>query len=321
MRAARLFTVADGLGGQLGQMIENATIGNLTEMLACLRQCSHGTWTPDQAVRAVWARRSTAASDCARAGSPIADDRPHRNVPTFARASASWPPEQGRTSVSRSIRTAAQAPITRSKPTAASTAAEMRARDLARYRSHRPDRCWRFRCPCARANRRTMALALPKPVFPGKSGHSKAPWTIRQDHPGGKDPATGPTMQPSTANTQHDRGSPVPAVPPELLETSPGPLRRRSSRRPASANRRARAAPDFLTAAQLAARLGVSRETVRRLPSPARCRTPWSAAAPGRPPAGTRGGSPTISRPAAWTQPTWPPSPPSGGRGSTAPAR
>jgi len=25
-----LFTVADGLGGQLGQMIENATIGNLT---------------------------------------------------------------------------------------------------------------------------------------------------------------------------------------------------------------------------------------------------------------------------------------------------
>ena len=26
-------------------------------------------------------------------------------------------------------------------------------------------------------------------------------------------------MQASTANTQHDRGSPVPAVPPELLET------------------------------------------------------------------------------------------------------
>ena len=54
---------------------------------------------------------------------------------------------------------------------------------------------------------------------PGKSGHSKAPWTIRQDHPGGKAPATGPTMQASTANTQHDRGSPVPLVPPELLET------------------------------------------------------------------------------------------------------
>ena len=26
-------------------------------------------------------------------------------------------------------------------------------------------------------------------------------------------------MQPNTANTQHDRGSPVPAIPPELLET------------------------------------------------------------------------------------------------------
>jgi len=73
-------------------------------------------------------------------------------------------------------------------------------------------------------------------------------------------------MQASTANTQHDRGSPVPQVPPELLETvaralvaalvppprQPGP--------PGTGQ-----APDFLTAAQLAARLGVSRETVRRL--------------------------------------------------------
>jgi len=50
-------------------------------------------------------------------------------------------------------------------------------------------------------------------------------------------------------------------------------------------------------------------------PSPACCRTPWSAAARGRRPAGTRGGSRRSSRPAAWTQPTWPPSPPSGGRG------
>jgi hypothetical protein len=37
-------------------------------------------------------------------------------------------------------------------------------------------------------------------------------------------------------------------------------------------------APDFLTATQFAARLGVSRETVRRLAIAARCRTPWCAA-------------------------------------------
>ena len=73
-------------------------------------------------------------------------------------------------------------------------------------------------------------------------------------------------MQASTANTQHDRGSPTPSLPPDLLETvaralaaalippprQPGP--------PAIGQ-----APDFLTAAQFAARLGVSRETVRRL--------------------------------------------------------
>jgi len=72
-------------------------------------------------------------------------------------------------------------------------------------------------------------------------------------------------MQPSTANTQHDRGSPLPAqVPPELLETVaralaaalvPPPRQPEPSRETA----------DFLTATQLAARLGISRETVRRL--------------------------------------------------------
>ena len=74
-------------------------------------------------------------------------------------------------------------------------------------------------------------------------------------------------MQPSTANTQHDRGSPVPAqVTPELLETVaralvaalvPPP---RQPEPPSTGQ-----VPDFLTAAQFAARLGVSRETVRRL--------------------------------------------------------
>ena len=72
-------------------------------------------------------------------------------------------------------------------------------------------------------------------------------------------------MQASTANTQHDRGSPLPAeVPPSCWKQWHGPWRRRSSRHPASPNHPARL-PTSLTAAQLATRLGVSRETVRRL--------------------------------------------------------
>ena len=73
-------------------------------------------------------------------------------------------------------------------------------------------------------------------------------------------------MQASTANTQHDRGSPVPAVPSELLETVARALAAALiplPRQPTSPS--VEQAPDFLTAAQLAARLGVSRETVRRL--------------------------------------------------------
>ena len=74
-------------------------------------------------------------------------------------------------------------------------------------------------------------------------------------------------MQASTANTRHGRGAPVPAqVPPELLETVARALAAAlvpppRPPEPATSGQ----APDFLTAAQLAARLGVSRETVRRL--------------------------------------------------------
>jgi excisionase family DNA binding protein len=74
-------------------------------------------------------------------------------------------------------------------------------------------------------------------------------------------------MHASTANTEHDRGSPVPAqVPPELLETVARALVAAlvpPPRQPEPPG--AGQTPDFLTAAQFAARLGVSRETVRRL--------------------------------------------------------
>ena len=73
-------------------------------------------------------------------------------------------------------------------------------------------------------------------------------------------------MQTSTANTQHDRGSPIPQIPPELLETVARALAAAvvpPPRQPVTSG--TEQAADFLTTAQLAARLGVSRETVRRL--------------------------------------------------------
>ena len=73
-------------------------------------------------------------------------------------------------------------------------------------------------------------------------------------------------MHASTANTQHDRGSPGPVVPPELLETVARALAAAfvpPPRQPVTSG--PEQAPDFLTAAQLAAGLGVSRETIRRL--------------------------------------------------------
>jgi excisionase family DNA binding protein len=72
-------------------------------------------------------------------------------------------------------------------------------------------------------------------------------------------------MQANTANTQHDRGSPAPPVPPELLETVARALAAALVPPPREPEPPGTDVPDFLTAAQLARRLGVSRETVRRL--------------------------------------------------------
>ena len=57
----------------------------------------------------------------------------------------------------------------------------------------------------------------------------------------------------------------VPRSPPSCWKQSPAPWPRPSSRAPRQPEPPAAKGPDFLTAAQLAARLGVSRETVRRL--------------------------------------------------------
>jgi excisionase family DNA binding protein len=70
-------------------------------------------------------------------------------------------------------------------------------------------------------------------------------------------------MQPNTVNTFHDT---TPPVPPELLEAVARALAAAlipAPRRPPPPETEEGA--DFLTAAQLARRLGVSRETVRRL--------------------------------------------------------
>jgi len=70
-------------------------------------------------------------------------------------------------------------------------------------------------------------------------------------------------MQPNTVNNHHDT---TPPVPPELLEAVARALAAAlipAPRRPPPPETEDSA--DFLTAAQLARRLGVSRETVRRL--------------------------------------------------------
>jgi len=70
-------------------------------------------------------------------------------------------------------------------------------------------------------------------------------------------------MQPNTVNTYHDTDLPVP---PELLEALARALAVAlipPPRAPDPAEQEEQA--DFLTAAQLARRLGISRETVRRL--------------------------------------------------------
>ena len=74
-------------------------------------------------------------------------------------------------------------------------------------------------------------------------------------------------MQPNTVNTHHDTDPPVPPGPGRAAgDTGPGPGRgAHPAATTAPAARKRSQAADFLTAAQLARRLGVSRETVRRL--------------------------------------------------------
>ena len=72
-------------------------------------------------------------------------------------------------------------------------------------------------------------------------------------------------MQPSTTNAQYDRRSPVPPIPPELLEAVARVLAAALIPPPRQPPPETELAPDFLTTAQFAQRLGVSRETVRRL--------------------------------------------------------
>jgi excisionase family DNA binding protein len=72
-------------------------------------------------------------------------------------------------------------------------------------------------------------------------------------------------MQTSTANTQPDSGSLVPLIPPELLEAVARVLAAALIPPPRQPPPETEQAPDLLTAAQFAQRLGVSRETVRRL--------------------------------------------------------
>jgi excisionase family DNA binding protein len=69
-------------------------------------------------------------------------------------------------------------------------------------------------------------------------------------------------MQPNTLNTHHNTDQPVP---PELLETVARALAAAFIPPPRIPDPPSAEPADFLTTAQLARRLGVSRETIRRL--------------------------------------------------------
>jgi excisionase family DNA binding protein len=105
-------------------------------------------------------------------------------------------------------------------------------------------------------------------------------------------------MQPNTLNNHHNTDLPGPA---ELLEALARALAAAlipPPRRPPPPE--TEEAADFLTAAQLAQRLGVSRETVRRLAIAGAL--PHTVVCHGarKRPAGTRDGSLRSSRSAAW---------------------
>ena len=105
-------------------------------------------------------------------------------------------------------------------------------------------------------------------------------------------------MKANTVNNHHDT---TPPVPPELLEAVARALAAAlipAPRRPPPPETEDSA--DFLTAAQLARRLGVSRETDRRLAITGALPHTGVCHGARKRPAATRGGSPMSSRPAAW---------------------
>jgi excisionase family DNA binding protein len=124
-------------------------------------------------------------------------------------------------------------------------------------------------------------------------------------------------MQPNTVNNHHDT---TPPVPPELLEAVARALAAAlipPPRRPPPPEPETEEKADFLTAAQLARRLGVSRETVRRLAIAGTL--PHTVVCHGARKTTRRYPRRFAEEFAAWRQPTWPPSPPPGGRGSPRP--
>jgi hypothetical protein len=56
---------------------------------------------------------------------------------------------------------------------------------------HPAPRLLAFSCPMLSGEPAYHDASEIKGNFPGQPGHDKAPWTIRQDHPGGKAPALG----------------------------------------------------------------------------------------------------------------------------------
>ena len=127
---------------------------------------------------------------------PVVDDRTHRDVRTSRAVPAAVPAQPAalavdRASVSqlipyllRKVRLAGQGGGYRPH-----CQPRMRTRRAAAIRpAARPPPA---SCPMLSGEPTYDCASVTNDLFPGKPGHDKAPWTIRQDHPGGKAPALG----------------------------------------------------------------------------------------------------------------------------------
>ena len=145
-------------------------VGGLAETLACSRRYGHGTGTVARAVRLLPASTPTAVACCARRARPRRGRRTAPDCINFARRIR----RRGGQRAPRVRACSCRMPRICVRGSAAISDATIRPAPL-------------MRCSLPEVSEQCSVRC--RQHQPGQSGHSKAPWTIRQDHPGGKAPA------------------------------------------------------------------------------------------------------------------------------------